>query len=177
MTEQKTMMTNRMRAIRVEKLTLNVGAGKDQALMEKAERLIEQLTGIKPVKTRTQKRIPAWGLRPGLPIGLKLTLRGEKALELIPRLLAAKNKVLKPSNVDAAGNVSFGIMEYIDIEGAKYDPEIGIIGLQVCITLERPGYRVKRRRIRPAPLGRRHRIRPDEAKEFLSEQFGVRFEQ
>ncbi|RME31735.1 50S ribosomal protein L5 [Candidatus Woesearchaeota archaeon] len=174
--EQKTITMNRMRAIRVEKLTLNVGAGKDQSLMQKAERLIEQLTGIKPVKTRTQKRIPGWGLRPGLPIGLKLTLRGKQAQELIPRLLAAKGLTLKPSNVDAAGNISFGIPEYIDIEGAKYDPEIGIIGLQVCITLERRGYRVKRRRIKAAAVGKHHRIKPEEAMQFMQEQFKVRFE-
>lgn len=167
---------NRMRTIRVEKLTLNVGAGKDHALMQKAERLIEQLTGIKPVKTKTQKRIPGWGLRPGLPIGLKLTLRGKQARELIPRLLAAKERRLKPSNIDAAGNVSFGIPEYIDIEGAKYDPEIGIIGLQVCITLERPGYRVKRRRIKPMTPGKKHRITPDEAEQFMQEEFNTRFE-
>ena len=168
---------NPMRQIRIEKLTLNVGAGKDQGILDKAERLIENLTGVKPVKTKTQKRIPAWGLRPGLPIGVKLTLRGKLCEELIPRLLAAKGNKLRPSNLDDAGNVSFGIQEYIDIEGAKYDPTIGIIGLQVCLTLERPGYRVKRRRVKPAKPGKRHRLTADEAKAFMQERFKTQFEE
>lgn len=175
--EQQLMHMNPMRAIRIEKLTLNIGAGKDQNLLAKGEKLFEQLVGIKPVKTKTQKRIPSWGLRPGLPIGLKLTLRGAKAEQLIPRLLAAKSLTLKDSNVDEGGNISFGIPEYIDIEGAKYDPEIGIIGLQASITLERPGYRVKRKRIRPAKPGDSHRITPDESKAFMTERFKVRFEE
>lgn len=162
---------NRMREIRVEKLTLNVGAGKDQGLLEKATRLITSLTSIAPVKTKTQKRIPGWGLRPGLPIGVKLTLRGQQARDLIPRLLAAKENHLDDRNFDAAGNVSFGVPEYIDIEGAKYDPEIGIIGLQVCITLERPGFRTRRRRVRSSKPGAKHRITPTEAKEYMMTAF------
>ncbi len=174
--EQQLMHMNPMKQIRIEKLTLNIGAGKDQQLLEKAEKLIEQLTGIKPVRTKTQKRIPGWGLRPGLPIGVKLTLRGKGVHELITRLLAAKQQRLKPSNFDAAGNISFGIPEYIDIEGAKYDPAIGMIGLQACITLERPGYRVKRRRRRTTKPGKHHRITPEEAQEFMKETFKTTIE-
>jgi len=174
---QQLIFMNQMRTIRIEKLTLNIGAGKDQALLAKGEKLIESLTGIKPIRTKTQKRIPGWGLRPGLPIGVKLTLRGKVAEALIPRLLAAKENKLKPSNLDAVGNVSFGIPEYIDIEGAKYDPTIGIIGLQACITLERPGYRTKRRRIRPAKPGVEHIIKPEEAQAFMQERFKTRFEE
>jgi large subunit ribosomal protein L5 len=172
---QQLILMNPMRTIRIEKLTLNIGAGKDQAILQKGERLFESLTGIKPVKTKTQKRIPAWGLRPGLPIGIKLTLRGEQARKLIPRLLVAKGNKLKPSNVDLAGNVSFGVPEYIDIEGAKYEPEIGIIGLQACLTLTRPGYRVKQRRMRPAKPGAHHRITPQEAMAFMTDAFKTQF--
>jgi len=175
--EQQLMHMNTMKNVRIEKLTLNIGAGKDQALLEKAEKLIEQLTGVKPVRTKTQKRIPGWGLRPGLPIGVKLTIRNEAARQLIPRLLAAKGNTLKKSNFDEAGNISFGIPEYIDIDGAKYDPAIGMIGLQACITLERPGYRTKRRRIRPAKPGKSHRITPDDAMTFMKENFKTQFEE
>lgn len=174
---QQLILMNPMRQIQVEKLTLNVGAGKDQSILGKAEKLIENLTGTKPVKTKTQKRIPAWGLRPGLPIGVKLTLRGKQAEQLIPRLLVARGNKLRPENLDEAGNVSFGIPEYIDIEGAKYDPTIGIIGLQVCITLERPGYRVKRRRLMTAKPGKRHRVNPTDAQAFMQERFKTRFEE
>ena len=161
---------NPMKQIGIEKLTLNIGAGKDAKLLEKGIKVIKGITGITPVKTITQKRIPGWGLRPGLPIGCKITLRGSDVEKLVPRLLAAKENTLSPKNFDNAGNISFGVPEYIDIEGAEYDPEIGIIGLQVCITLARPGYRVKYRRIRPAKI-KHQRVKKAEAVEFMKERF------
>lgn len=161
---------NPMRQIRVDKVTLNIGAGKDSKLLEKGMRLIKNITGTNPVKTITQKRIPGWGLRPGLPIGCKLTIRGPEAEKLIKRLLVAKDNRLSPKNFDDAGNISFGIPEYIDIDGAEYDPEIGIIGLQACITLSRPGYRIRFRNIRPQKL-KKQRIIRDEAIGFMQERF------
>ncbi len=162
-----------MKRISVEKLTLNIGAGKDTTLLNKGVKLLEQLTGVPPIKTITQKRIPGWGLRPGLPIGCKITLRGKAAEELIPRLLVAKSNKLELRNYDTRGNISFGIPEYIDIEGAKYEPEIGIIGLQVCLTLTRPGYRIKNRRIRPGTVNQHHVINKDEAVKFMAERFNT----
>lgn len=173
MKQQTETVMHPMKRISVEKVTLNIGAGKDTQLLNKGVKLLEQLTGIPPIKTVTQKRIPAWGLRPGLPIGCKITLRGKKAEELIARLLVAKNGKLETRNYDDNGNISFGIPEYIDIEGAKYDPEIGIIGLQACITLTRPGYRIKARRMRPSPVNRRHIINKEEAITFMAERFKV----
>ena len=175
--EQQTkteMASHPMRQIKVEKVTLNLGAGKDQQLLEKGMKLLEQLTGIPPVKTVTRKRIPTWGLRPGLPIGCKITLRGKQAQEIIPRLLSAKDNTLATKYYDGAGNISFGIPEYIDIEGSKYDPEIGIIGLQACISLGRAGYRVKRRRLRPGKVNKKHVISQDEAISFMADAFGTK---
>ena len=88
---------NKIQQLRIEKITLNIGAGTDQKLLEKGMKLIKNLTGISPIKTKTLKRIPAWGLRPNLPIGCKLTLRGEKAIEILKRLIVAKKNVLKSS--------------------------------------------------------------------------------
>ena len=167
---------NPMQEIKVEKVTLNVGAGKDSKLLEKGMSVIQSLTGTAPVKTITQKRIPGWGLRPGLPIGCKLTLRGEQAQKLIPRLLVAKDKQLGTKNFDEAGNISFGIPEYIDIEGAEYDPKIGIIGLQACITLSRPGYRVKNRKIRPQKI-KKQRIKKEDAMAFMKDTFKIKVEE
>ena len=106
---------NVMKNIRIEKITLNVGAGNDQAVLEKGLKLIKHITGVNPVKTFTNKRIPTWGLRPGLPIGCKLTLRGAAAEELFGRMLKARNNKLNNNHFDHHGNVSFGIHEYIDI--------------------------------------------------------------
>ena len=120
--------------------------------------LLKNITGIDPIKTFTNKRIPTWGLRPGLPIGCKLTLRKKKAEEILLRLLDAKDNTLSPHQFDKEGNIAFGIHEYIDIPGIEYEPKIGVMGLEVCITLERPGYRIKNRRIMKRKVPTKHKI-------------------
>ena len=164
---------NAMKEIRIEKLTLNIGAGKNPDVLKKGTKLFKNITGLEPVKTIAQKRIPTWGLRPGLPIGCKITLRKQQAHELIPRLLDAKSKKLKSNNFDDNGNISFGIHEYIDVPGVKYDPEIGVIGFQVCLTLERNGFRVKRRRLSRAAIPHDHRITKEEAVNYMKAKFNV----
>lgn len=165
-----------MRNIRIEKVTLNIGAGKDQTRLEKGIRLLKIITGISPVKTVTNKRIQEWGLRPGLPIGCKITVRKEKAEVLLKRVLEAKGRKLKKGQFDNYGNLAFGISEYIDIPEAKYDPEIGIMGLEVCVTLERPGYRIKRRRKMKKRLPMKHQITKEEAIKFIENSFKVEVE-
>ncbi|MCF7866548.1 50S ribosomal protein L5 [Candidatus Woesearchaeota archaeon] len=164
-------MTNPMKEIRIEKVTLNIGAGKDQKVLEKGIKLIKNITGKSPIKTITNKRIQGWGLRAGLAIGTKLTLRNEEAVNIIPRLLVAKDNTLKKSSFDNNGNVSFGIPEYIDIEGAKYDTEIGMMGLQATITLKRPGFRIKNRRLNTKKIPSKHRINQEDAMNFMKEKF------
>jgi large subunit ribosomal protein L5 len=165
---------NKMKEIKVEKVTLNVGAGKDQKVLEKAVKLMTNLTGIAPVKTITTKRLQAWGLRPGLPIGCKLTLRGEQAKKLIPRLIHAKDNLLSDKCFDNYGNISFGLPEYMDIKDAKYDPEIGMMGLQASITLTRPGFRIRNRKIRSAKVSKTHQIKQEESINFMKEKYSVK---
>jgi large subunit ribosomal protein L5 len=167
---------NQMRKIKVAKVTLNVGVGKSDEMMKKGLALLKKLSPLTPVKTMTKKRIPGWGLRPGLAIGCKLTVR-KKPEELLQRLLAAKAHVLSEENFDSQGNFSFGIPEYIDIEGLDYDPDLKILGLEVAVTLERPGYRVKRRKIKPVKVGRKHKIAREEAIIFVRENLGVEVKQ
>ncbi len=168
------MQENTMKRIRIEKITLNIGVGKDQSLLEKGVKLLKNITGISPVKTYAKKRIPSWGLRPGLPIGCKITLRGKAAEELLTRLLKSKDNTLRESCFDEYGNVAFGIHEYIDIPGVNYDVDVGIMGLQVCITLERPGYRIKRRRYQQKAIGKNHLITKPESIKFMKEKFGAK---
>ena len=165
---------NPMRDIRIEKVTLNIGAGKDQTRLEKGMVLLKSITDSIPVKTITKKRIQEWGLRPGLPIGCKLTLRKNKAIKMLPRLLGAVDNRLSEKQFDQNGNIAFGIHEYIEIPGAKYDPKIGIMGLEVCVTLERPGYRIKRRRILARKIPPKHSISKQEAINFMSKQFNLK---
>lgn len=178
MSEQQTKHAEHpMRQIRVEKITLNFGSGKDQKQLEKGAQLLKMITGIEPVKTITQKRIPSWGLRPGLPVGCKVTVRGPQAADICKRLLTARDFKLRESNVDGNGNVSFGLKEYIDIPGVRYDPAIGIIGLECTLTLVRPGYRVRDRKLRKASVAHRHRVSQDEGIAYMKQHFGAIFDE
>ena len=166
-----------MKTIKIEKVTLNIGAGKDQSRLEKGLVLLNAITNETPIKTITNKRIQEWGLRPGLPIGCKLTLRKDKATKLLPRLFDAVDNKLKMKQFDNNGNLAFGIHEYIEIPGVKYDPKIGIMGLEVCVTLERPGYRIKRRRLMNRKIPTRHRISKEEAIKFMTANFNIKLEE
>src|SRR3989338_1211444 len=109
-----------------------------------------------------KKTIPTWNIRPGLEIACKSTLRGQKAESILKRLLKAINNELPESNFDNNGNFSFVIKEYIDIPEVEYNPEIGIIGLEVAVTLERPGFRIKKR-IKKNKISSKHKITKQEA--------------
>ena len=164
---------NPMKSIRIEKITLNIGAGKDTGKLDKGMKLIKNITSIDPVKTITQKRIAAWALRPGLPIGCKLTLRGEDAKKLLARLIQARDNKLEPKQFTDNGSISFGIPEYIDIPGVEYYPDIGIMGFEVSVTLDRPGYRVQKRRLKKGKVSRHHKVSKEEAIQFMKDEFKV----
>ncbi len=164
---------NAMQKVNIGKVTLNIGAGKEQTKLEKGVVLIKKITGRDPIKTITNKRIPAWGVRPGLPIGCMITIRKQPAKELLIRLLKAKENKLKESQFDSTGNVSFGIHEYIDIPGVTYDPAIGVTGLQVCLTLEKPGYRIKKRKLKKKSMPKNHMVTKQEAMDFMKNNFQV----
>ncbi len=168
---------NPMKNIRIEKITLNVGAGKDQKMLEKGSILLKNITGIEPVKTVTKKRIPTWGLRPGLPIGCKITIRGKKAEDILADLLKANENKLTEKQFDSSGNIAFGIREYIDVPSLEYDPKIGIIGFEVCVTLKRPGFRVKRRFLKKRKVGKNHVVKKEDAIGFMKSKFSVNMEE
>jgi large subunit ribosomal protein L5 len=167
------MKDNIMKTIKLGKVTLNIGAGANQDDVEKAFKLLSALSGEKPVKTFAKKRIATWKIRPGLPIGAKVTLRGKKAQELLARLLNAVNNEIKSSSFTENG-FSFGIREYIDIPDAKYDPSIGIIGLDVIVSLERPGFRIKRRKLKQSTISPTHRIYKEDSIAYIQKVFGVK---
>jgi len=166
-----------MREIKIEKVTLNMGTGEPGDKLEKAVKLLKSISGEKPAKTKTKKRIPTWKIRPGLTIGCKVTLRGEKAKKMLKRLLQAKNNKLAGGNFDNEGNFAFGIKEYLDIPEAKYDAEIGIIGIEAAVTVERPGFRIKRRMTKVKKIPKKHRITKQEAIEYMKKEYGIEVEQ
>ncbi len=170
-------MSDAMRKILIEKVTVNIGVGAPGDRLENAKGLISRLTGDrKPVETTAKRREPVFKLRKGMPIGTKVTLRGADASSFLEKALIARRKTLKESNFDRQGNFAFGVPEYIDFPGAKYDPAIGMFGFDVCVSLVRPGRRVTVRRLRAASIGKRHRIGREEAMEFVKGAFGVKFE-
>lgn len=165
---------NPMLKPRIAKVTVNIGVGSSGERLQKAAILLEQLTGQKPSFRRARKTIKAFGIRKGENIAVMVTLRKQKAIEFLKRALEAVGYRLKASSFDEFGNVSFGIKEHIMIPGVKYDPEIGIFGMDVAITIERPGYRImRRRRARKKRVPRRHRVTKEEAMVLLMQEFGV----
>lgn len=164
-----------MRKPRIVKVTLNIGVGTSGEKLAKAQRVLEIVTGEKPVPRRAKKTIRAFGIKRGENIGVMVTLRGEKAISTLKRLLEAVGYRLKASSIDEHGNVCFGIKEHIQIPGVRYDPELGIFGLDVCITVARPGLRVALRRRARSRIPRRHRVTREETMVLLSQMLGVTF--
>jgi large subunit ribosomal protein L5 len=162
-----------MRVIKLAKVTVHIGVGKSGEMLEKAMKVLSEITGQKPCTKQAKMTVKEFGTREGEPIACLTTLRGEKASAFLKRSLDAVNNSLKASCFDENGNFAFGIKEHIEIPGTKYVPELGIFGMDVIGTLERPGYRIKRRRIRPAPVGKSHRVTREDAIKFVTEKFGV----
>ena len=156
---------NPMKQIQLEKITVNMGAGDDPQRVEASQKVLELLSGKKVVVTRNKNRT-TFGAARGRAHGVKVTVRKQAAEELLKRLLTGAEGKLLIRQFDTHGNFSFGIPEYIHIPGMNYDPDIGILGLEVAVTLKRPGYRVKERRIRPGKIGKKHIVSPDEARDW-----------
>ena len=164
---------SQMRKISVAKVVLNMGVGKSGEPIEQAKLALLQITGQKPSPRHAKATQRDWGVHKGEPIGVAVTLRRKPSLELIKRLFTAKGNQIKSSSFDEFGNLSFGIKEHIDIPGVKYDPQVGILGLDVSISLQRPGFNIRFRSKHKASVGKRHIISSQEAKEFLTKEFGI----
>ena len=165
---------NPMRRIRIEKVVINSCIGANTPRLERAAKIIEMLTGQKPEFRKAKKTIKGFGIYRGQPIAVRVTLRKQKAVEFLEKALKAVNNTLKASSFDENGNFSFGIKEHLDIPGTKYDPELGIIGMDVCVHLSRPGLRVALRKRARSKIGPSHKITREEAMEFVKNTFGVR---
>jgi len=158
---------------RIEKVTVNMSVGKSGEPLEKAAKVLEQLTQQRPCKRKAKKTIRDFGIRKGEPIACLLTLRGEKARDFLKKAFQAIDNKLSRDRFDRYGNFSFGIKEHIEIPGTKYVPELGIHGMDVSVTLGRPGYRVKRRHHATSKIGLSHLLTRDEATLFIEDEFGV----
>ena len=125
-----------MKKISLEKVVLNMGIGKSGDVIDVARKALEQISGKKPSTRNAKETQREWGVRKGEPIGVAVTIRGNDAVVLLKRLLEAKGNSVNGRAFDNFGNYSFGINEHIDIPDVKYDPQIGILGLDINIFLK-----------------------------------------
>ncbi len=166
------MAEHEMKEIHVEKVTVNIGVGEVGQEVEKAVKLLEKMTGNNAVKTESGMEAQGFGLRSGLDIGAKVTLRGDDAEEFLEHVFEANDHQIPETSFDDQGNFSLGVSEYINMPNLKYDPDLGMIGFDVAVTLERPGYRVQKRKDAET-LSDDHRISPEEAQDYVQDRFGV----
>jgi large subunit ribosomal protein L5 len=162
----------KMKEIDIEKIVINIGVGKSGDAFERAKMALEELTGQKPSPRGAKKSVRDFGIHKGEPIGAMVTLRKQNAIDFLKRIFLAKSNSFKRSSIDNNGNLSIGIKEHIDIPGIKYNPDTGIFGMDVCISLKRPGYRISKKR-NPDKIGKNHKITPEESISFFQKNFGV----
>ncbi|MEM3736773.1 MAG: 50S ribosomal protein L5 [Candidatus Bathyarchaeia archaeon] len=164
---------NPMQRPRIEKVTVNIAIGKSGEPLEKASKILESLTGQKPCYRSAKKTIKDFGIRKGEPIACMVTLRKQRAMEFLSKAFAAVRNKLPTSSFDRLGNFGFGIREHIEIPGTRYDPELGIVGMNVYVTVSRPGHRVRERKRARSRIGAKHFVSPTESARLVKEIFGV----
>jgi len=160
-----------MREPRIEKVVVHSAVGRGGEPLGHAETILEEITGQQSVRTRARSTIGEFDVREGDPIGAKVTLRGAAAESFLETALELVD--LSRSQFDDEGNLSFGIAEHTEFPSQEYDPTVGIFGLDVTVTVTRPGYRVTKRDARTRPLPASHRMTAADAAAFLEREFDV----
>lgn len=171
----KTSQKKEKRPLRpsIAKITVNIGVGEAGEKLSKAEQVLQNLTGQKPVQTISKTTNKDWGLREMMAIGCKVTLRKKAADKFLIEALKTRENKIADYSFDDQGNFSFGIPDHTLFEGQKYDPNIGIFGMDICVTIEKPGYRIKHRRIDRRKIPHRHQVTREETSKFIAETFNV----
>jgi len=164
---------NPMRALRIGKVVVNMSVGESGTPLEHSQTIIEQITGQKPCQRMAKQTIRSWNIHRKEPIACMVTLRGPKAIEFLKKAFTAVGNRINPKSFDKRGNFAFGIREHIDIPGTKYDPSLGIAGMDVIISIERPGYHIEKRKHAQSKVGKSHRVSPDESIEYIEKTYGV----
>jgi large subunit ribosomal protein L5 len=171
-TEQK-QTDNPMTKPTLDKVTVHISVGEGGEKLINAENIVKTITGQATVRTSAKKTQPIFGTRKGQAIGCKTTLRRERASAFLRSALETRQNFVHEFQFDETGNVSFGIVDHTDFPGMTYDPQIGIFGMDVIVSLKKPGYRVARRRAaqRRVPIG--HRVTREQAISFLQNNYNV----
>uniref|UniRef100_A0A2K6V237 Large ribosomal subunit protein uL5 n=1 Tax=Saimiri boliviensis boliviensis TaxID=39432 RepID=A0A2K6V237_SAIBB len=153
---------NPMRELRIRKLCLNIYR------LTRAAKVLEQLTGQTPVFSKARYTVRSFGIRRNEKIAVHCTVRGAKAEEILEKGL--KVREYEKNNFSDTGNFGFGIQEHIDL-GIKYDPSIGIYGLDFYVVLGRPGFSIADKKHRTGCIGAKHRISKEEAMRWFQQKY------
>ena len=166
-------MSNPMRTPLVEKVVVHMGVGESGQHLVDAEGILSSITGQSVVRTYSKRTLPAFGIKKNEPIGCKVTLRSDRAEEFLRTALNIVESKLVSSQFDKNGNVAFGIEEHTDFPGMRYDPNIGIFGMDINVVVNRPGYRINKRRIAMRKVPASHRITKEDTIAFFKDKYSV----